>query len=69
MKIKDIKTFILRQDIGDKAFHSSQARFSIRSSMIVRIEAEDGAVGWEKGDNTVRPSRRPLASTMSWRPS
>jgi len=49
MKIKDIKTFILRQDIGEKAFHSSQVRFSIRSSMIVRIETADGTVGWGEG--------------------
>ncbi|MBH64232.1 MAG: mandelate racemase [Alphaproteobacteria bacterium] len=46
MKIKGVKTFILRQDIGDKAFYSSQARFSARSSMIVRIETDDGTVGW-----------------------
>ena len=49
MKIREITTFILRQGIGDKSFYSSQVRFSVRSSMLVRIETEDGAVGWGEG--------------------
>jgi D-galactarolactone cycloisomerase len=49
VKIREITTFILRQGIGDKSFYSSQVRFSVRSSMLVRIETEDGAVGWGEG--------------------
>ena len=49
MKISTIKTFILRVPLGNKQFYSSQAAFPERNSFLVRIETDEGCVGWGEG--------------------
>ena len=49
MKISTIKTFILRVPLGSKQFYSSQAAFPERNSFLVRIETDEGCVGWGEG--------------------
>ncbi len=49
MKIRSITSHRLRVPIGDKAFYSSQAAFPERNSCLVRIETDDGLVGWGEG--------------------
>ncbi|NLF77967.1 MAG: mandelate racemase/muconate lactonizing enzyme family protein [Chloroflexi bacterium] len=49
MKISSIKTFILRVPLGDKQFYSSQAAFPERNSLLVRVETDDGCIGWGEG--------------------
>ncbi len=49
MKIRTITSHRLRVPIGDKTFYSSQAVFPERNSYLVRIETEDGLVGWGEG--------------------
>ncbi|MDJ0895639.1 MAG: mandelate racemase/muconate lactonizing enzyme family protein [Alphaproteobacteria bacterium] len=49
MKIRAITSHRLRVPIGDKTFYSSQAVFPERNSYLVRIETEDGLVGWGEG--------------------
>ncbi|MBT3770804.1 MAG: mandelate racemase/muconate lactonizing enzyme family protein [Acidiferrobacteraceae bacterium] len=48
MKIEAIQTYILRSPL-DKPFYSSQARFTDRNSLLVRICTDDGIVGWGEG--------------------
>jgi D-galactarolactone cycloisomerase len=49
MKIRSIKSYILRVPLGDKVFFSSQARISERNSYLVRVETDTGLVGWGEG--------------------
>ncbi|GFZ49270.1 hypothetical protein JCM24511_07389 [Saitozyma sp. JCM 24511] len=49
MKIESISTHTLGVPLGDKVFHSSQARFPERNSCLVRIETDSGIVGWGEG--------------------
>lgn len=49
MKIRTITSHRLRVPLGDKTFFSSQAAFPERNSYLVRIETEDGIVGWGEG--------------------
>jgi len=47
MKIERIDTYVLRAPLTtDCRFYSSQAAFGERTSLVVRIEAGDGFVGW-----------------------
>lgn len=46
MKIKEIKTYILSQELGGKSFCYSQAWYSSRTIMIVEIITDDGISGW-----------------------
>lgn len=49
MKIQSIETFILRAPLGQKRFYSSQAAFPERNSLLVKITAASGLVGWGEG--------------------
>jgi D-galactarolactone cycloisomerase len=49
MKVIAIRTFILRVPLGDNRFFSSQCSFPERNSLLVRIETDDGLVGWGEG--------------------
>lgn len=49
MKITGIKTFILRVPLGKDRFYSSQCAFPERNSLLVRIETDNGLVGWGEG--------------------
>ena len=62
MKISDVKTFILRVPLGEKRFYSSQCAFPERSSMLVRIETDDGLIGWGEGGQYGPP--QPVASCI-----
>ena len=62
MKIKTIKSYILRVPLGDKVFFSSQARFPERNSYLVRIETDTGLVGWGEGGQYGPPE--PVAAAI-----
>jgi len=49
MIIRRITPHILRVPIGERTFYSSQAVFPERNSLLVKIESEDGLVGWGEG--------------------
>ncbi|MEW1986275.1 mandelate racemase/muconate lactonizing enzyme family protein [Pseudarthrobacter oxydans] len=49
MKIVNIETFVLKTPMGKETFFSSQAAFPERNSMLVRLTADDGTVGWGEG--------------------
>lgn len=49
MKITSIKTFVLRVPLGKERFYSSQCAFPERNSLLVRVETDDGLVGWGEG--------------------
>ncbi len=49
MKIRSITSHLLRVPLGDKTFYSSQAAFPERNSYLVRIETDNGLVGWGEG--------------------
>ncbi|MDR5762853.1 mandelate racemase/muconate lactonizing enzyme family protein [Caballeronia sp. LZ035] len=49
MKIRTIRSYVLRVPLGDKLFYSSQAAFPERNSYLVRIETDTGLVGWGEG--------------------
>lgn len=49
MKVKAITSYVLRVPLGDKLFYSSQAAFSERNSYLVRVETDDGLIGWGEG--------------------
>jgi len=46
MKIKDVKTFLLKVPLGKKRFYSSQCEFPERNSLLVKIETDNGIYGW-----------------------
>lgn len=49
MKISSIQTYIPRIALGRERFYSSQCEFPERNSLLVRIETDDGLVGWGEG--------------------
>ena len=49
MKISHITTFMPRVPLGKEWFYSSQCAFPERNSLIVRVETDDGLVGWGDG--------------------
>lgn len=49
MKIRSIKTYILKVPLGNKRFFSSQCQFPERNSFLVRIETDGGICGWGEG--------------------
>lgn len=63
MKIESISTHTLRVPLGDKVFHSSQARFPERNSCLVRIETDSGIVGWGEGGQYGPPE--PVAACIN----
>jgi len=49
MKIARVQSYVLRCPLGSETFYSSQAPFPERTSCLVRIETDDGLVGWGEG--------------------
>ncbi|MCA9878137.1 MAG: hypothetical protein KC442_10150, partial [Thermomicrobiales bacterium] len=49
MKITRVDVYALRVDLGGASFFSSQAAFTRRKSLLVRIETDAGLVGWGEG--------------------
>src|SRR4051812_10810877 len=49
MKIARVQSYVLRCELGEDAFYSSQAPFPARTSCLVRLETDDGLVGWGEG--------------------
>ncbi|MEV7429871.1 mandelate racemase/muconate lactonizing enzyme family protein [Nocardioides sp. NPDC092400] len=62
MKIARITTHVLRVPLGDLHFYSSQAAFPERTSLLVRIESDNGLVGWGEGGQYGPPE--PVASAI-----
>ncbi|HIO00382.1 MAG TPA: mandelate racemase/muconate lactonizing enzyme family protein [Alphaproteobacteria bacterium] len=62
MKIEKIQTYILRSPLREP-FYSSQARFTDRNSLLVRISTYDGIVGWGEGGQYGPPE--PVASCIN----
>jgi len=62
MIISRITTHILRAPIPERTFYSSQAAFPERNSLLVRVEANNGLVGWGEGGQYGPPS--PVASQL-----
>jgi D-galactarolactone cycloisomerase len=56
VKIAEISTHILRTPLAAQRFHSSQAAFPERNSLLVRIATDDGLVGWGEGGQYGPPS-------------
>lgn len=63
MKIRSIETRILRVPLGDKQFYSSQAAFPERNSLLVRVETDNGLVGWGEGGQYGPPE--PVAACIN----
>jgi D-galactarolactone cycloisomerase len=49
MRIKKITPYILKVPLGKERFYSSQCAFPERNSLLVKVETEDGIVGWGEG--------------------
>ena len=49
MAVKSIQTFTPRVPLDERRFYSSQCEFPQRNSLLVRIETDDGLVGWGEG--------------------
>ena len=49
MKVRSIQTHVLRVPLGAERFYSSQCAFPERKSLLVRVETDDGLVGWGEG--------------------
>lgn len=49
MRIARIDTHTLRVPLGKERFYSSQCAFPERKSLLVRVETDDGLVGWGEG--------------------
>ena len=62
MKIEKFQTYILRSPLREP-FYSSQARFTDRNSLLVRISTYDGTVGWGEGGQCGPPE--PVASSIN----
>lgn len=60
MKITDIKTFLLKVSLGEKRFCSSQSKFPDRNSLLIRIETDNGLIGW--GESGQYDPGEPFAS-------
>jgi D-galactarolactone cycloisomerase len=63
MIIGRITTHILRAPIPERTFYSSQAAFPERNSLLVRVEADNGLVGWGEGGQYGPPG--PVASCIN----
>jgi D-galactarolactone cycloisomerase len=63
MIISRITTHILRAPIPERTFYSSQAAFPERNSLLVRVEADNGLVGWGEGGQYGPPG--PVASCIN----
>jgi D-galactarolactone cycloisomerase len=63
MIISRITTHILRAPIPERTFYSSQAAFPERNSLLVKIEADNGLVGWGEGGQYGPPG--PVASCIN----
>ena len=63
MIIKRTTTFILRAPIAERTFYSSQARFPERNSLLVKIETDNGLIGWGEGGQYGPPS--PVAACIN----
>jgi len=46
MKIKDIKTYLLKVPLGKERFFSSQSKFPERNSLLIKVETDNGLTGW-----------------------
>jgi len=62
MFIKKIETFVLRAPLGKERFYSSQCAFPERNSLLVRIETDNGIIGWGEGGQYGPPE--PVASCI-----
>ncbi|MED4601039.1 mandelate racemase/muconate lactonizing enzyme family protein [Paenibacillus validus] len=62
MKVKNIQTYILRTPLGNERFFSSQCSFPERNSLIVKIETDDGIIGWGEGGQYGPPE--PVAAVV-----
>ncbi len=49
MKITSVRSYTLRSPLGKDVFYSSQAPFPERTSCLVRLETDEGLVGWGEG--------------------
>lgn len=49
MKITGVRSHVLCVPLGAQTFYSSQAPFPERTSCLVRVETDDGIVGWGEG--------------------
>jgi len=49
MRISGIEVFVLKLELGGDGFFSSQAPFTRRKSLLVRISTDEGVVGWGEG--------------------
>ena len=49
MQITKITTRVLKTPLGKERFYSSQAAFSERTSLLVRLDTDAGLVGWGEG--------------------
>jgi D-galactarolactone cycloisomerase len=49
MKVTSIRTYAPRVPLGKDRFSSSQCAFPERNSLLVRLETDDGLVGWGEG--------------------
>ncbi|MGH7169446.1 MAG: mandelate racemase/muconate lactonizing enzyme family protein [Gemmataceae bacterium] len=49
MRITKVETFVLKAPLGTAQFFSSQAAFPERCSLLVKITADEGLVGWGEG--------------------
>ena len=63
MKISHIKTFTPRLPLGRERFFSSQCAFPDRNSLLVRVETDDGLVGWGEGGQYGPPE--PVAACVN----
>lgn len=63
MKITRIELFALRVELEGACFFSSQAPFTRRKSLLLRIETDEGLVGWGEGGQ-YGPAE-PVAATVT----
>lgn len=63
MRIASVETFVLRVPLGGKTFYSSQAKFPERNSLLVKLTAENGLVGWGEGGQYGPPE--PVSSCVN----
>ena len=52
--VAKIEVFILRTPLGKARFWSSQASFPERNSLLVKITASDGLIGWGEAGQPVK---------------
>jgi D-galactarolactone cycloisomerase len=64
MKITKITTYILRVPLGKERFYSSQCAFPERNSLLVKIETDNGLIGWGEGGQYGPPE--PVAACIKY---